>query len=290
MQIEQLRQIDAIERLGTISAAAQELLISQPALSRSMQRLERELGQSLFERSKNHVSLNPIGIIVAEHARSILHETQLLYDAIDEASRQSRALRVGTCTPAPLWHLTARIVERFPGNVLSSEMIAEREIEQRVLDGSIDLGISRKPFLLPVIVNTPLMTETLSIAVPPTHPLARKKCVHFDDINGLEFLLLEDIGVWHDFHRRYMPDSNFIKQKDREVFLQLALSSDLPIFVSDIPLQKDMFPDRERIPIDEPEATSTFYLLTKENAPENVQRIAAWIRSNSSQPHDHQTL
>lgn len=169
-------------------------------------------------------------------------------------------------------------------------MIAEREIEQRVLDGSIDLGISRKPFLLPVIVNTPLMTETLSIAVPPTHPLARKKCVHFDDINGLEFLLLEDIGVWHDFHRRYMPDSNFIKQKDREVFLQLALSSDLPIFVSDIPLQKDMFPDRERIPIDEPEATSTFYLLTKENAPENVQRIAAWIRSNSSQPHDHQTL
>lgn len=290
MQIEQLRQIDAIERLGTISAAAQELLISQPALSRSMQRLERELGQSLFERSKNHVSLNPIGIIVAEHARSILRETQLLYDAIDEASRQSRALRVGTCAPAPLWHLTARIVERFPGNVLSSEMIAEREIEQRVLDGSIDLGISRKPFLLPVIVNTPLMTETLSIAVPPTHPLARKKCVHFDDINGLEFLLLEDIGVWHDFHRRYMPDSNFIKQKDREVFLQLALSSDLPIFVSDIPLQKDMFPDRERIPIDEPEATSTFYLLTKENAPENVQRIAAWIRSNSSQPHDHQTL
>lgn len=290
MQIEQLRQIDAIERLGTISAAAQELLISQPALSRSMQRLERELGQSLFERSKNHVSLNPIGIIVAEHARSILRETQLLYDAVDEASRQSRALRVGTCAPAPLWHLTARIVERFPGNVLSSEMIAEREIEQRVLAGSIDLGISRKPFLLPVIVNTPLMTETLSIAVPPTHPLAHKECVHFDDINGLEFLLLEDIGVWHDFHRRYMPDSNFIKQKDREVFLQLALSSDLPIFVSDIPLQKDMFPDRERIPIDEPEATSTFYLLTKENAPENVQRIAAWIRSNSSQPHDHQTL
>lgn len=223
MQLEQLRQIDAIERHGTISAAAQELHISQPALSRSMQRLEHELGHPLFERSKNHVSLNHVGVIVAKHARSVLRETQLLLDAVDEVSRRSRALRVGTCAPAPLWHLTARIVERFPGDVLSSEMIDEREIEQRVLDGSIDMGISRKPFLLPVIVNTPLMTETLSIAVPKTHPLAQKEYVHFDDINGLEFLLLEDIGVWHDFHTRNMPDSNFIKQKDREVFLPISL-------------------------------------------------------------------
>lgn len=283
MQLEQLRQIDAIERHGTISAAAQELHISQPALSRSMQRLEHELGHPLFERSKNHVSLNHVGVIVAKHARSVLRETQLLLDAVDEVSRRSRALRVGTCAPAPLWHLTARIVERFPGDVLSSEMIDEREIEQRVLDGSIDMGISRKPFLLPVIVNTPLMTETLSIAVPKTHPLAQKEYVHFDDINGLEFLLLEDIGVWHDFHKRYMPDSNFIKQKDREVFLQLAYTSDLPIFVSDIPLQDGLYPNRIRIPIDEPEATSTFYLLTKENAPEKIQQIRSWIRNSASQ-------
>lgn len=277
MQLEQLRQIDTVERLGTLSAAAQELHVSQPALSRSIQRLEKELGQPLFDRSKNHIALNALGKTVAEHARNVLRETQLLYDAVDEATRQSRALRVGTCAPAPLWNLTARIVERFPGDILSSEMLSEREIEQRVLDGSIDLGISRKPFLLPVIINTPLMTETLSIALPPHHPLANKPCVHFEDIDGIEFLLLEDIGVWHDFHQRYMPNSHFIKQKDREVFMQLANSSELPIFVSNIPLQDGLFPDRVRIPIDEPEATSTFYLLTKENAPAKVREIASWI-------------
>lgn len=80
-----------------------------------------------------------------------------------------------------------------------------------------------------------------------------------------------------------MPDSNFIKQKDREVFLQLAYTSDLPVFVSDIPLQDGLYPDRIRIPIDEPEATSTFYLLTKENAPEKIQQITAWIRNSASQ-------
>ena len=277
MQLEQLDQIETIERLGTISAAATEMHLSQPALSRSMQRLEAELGQPLFDRTKNRAVMNATGRMVAEHARGILHDVQRLRDAVDDAGRKSRALRVGTCAPAPLWNLTARIVERFPGDVLSSEMLSEREIEQRVLDGSIDFGISRNPFLLPIVRNSLLMTETLSIAVPPDHPLAGRKQVHFEDINGVEFLLLEDIGVWHDFHRRHMPDSHFIKQKDREVFIQLAQTSNLPIFVTDIPLQAGLYPNRVRIPIDEPEATTSFYLLTRADAPERVREIADWI-------------
>ena len=278
MQIEQLCQIEAIERLGTISAAASELHLSQPALSRSMQRLEAELGHALFDRMKNRVAVNAAGRAVAEHARSVLREVQLLHDVVDEVARRSRTLRVGTCAPAPLWALTARIVECFPGDILSSEMLSEREIEQRVLDGSIDFGISRKPLLLPVVDSTLLMTETLSIAVLPSHPLAAKGCVRFDDINGVEFLLLEDIGVWHDFHRLYMPDSNFIKQKDREVFTQLAKTSSMPIFVTDLPLQAGLFPERVRVPIDEPEATTSFYLLARQDAAPRIRDIVDRIK------------
>ena len=51
MELEQMRQLDAIARRGTISAAAEELHLSQPALSRSIRRLERELGQELFDRT-----------------------------------------------------------------------------------------------------------------------------------------------------------------------------------------------------------------------------------------------
>lgn len=51
MDFDQLRQLDAIDREGTISAAAERLHLSQPALSRSVQRLEAELGQPLFDRS-----------------------------------------------------------------------------------------------------------------------------------------------------------------------------------------------------------------------------------------------
>ena len=50
MELEQLRQLDAIARRGTMSAAARALHLSQPALSRSLARLEAELGQPLFDR------------------------------------------------------------------------------------------------------------------------------------------------------------------------------------------------------------------------------------------------
>ncbi|MEC4271918.1 LysR family transcriptional regulator [Adlercreutzia sp. R25] len=277
MDIEQIRQLVTVAECGTMSEAASRLALSQPALSRSIQRLEAELGAPLFNRGKNRVALNTAGRAAVEQGHVVLREAQRLFDVVDEAARRSRALRVGTCAPAPLWNLTARIIERFPGDVLESETLDEREIEQRVLNGSIDFGISRKPFLLPVVTNTLLMTETLSIAVPPDHPLARRSSVHFSDIDGVDFLLLEDIGVWHDFHRRYMPHSHFFLQKDREVYLQTAAASPLPIFVTDIPVMRYAFPERVRVPIDEPEATASFYLLAREDASPRVREIVDWV-------------
>ena len=107
-----------------MSAAAHELNISQSALSRSIHRLERDLGTSLFTRGKNSATLNDAGLAAVEHARAVLREAQLLRDAVDEAQKRSRVLRVGTCAPAPLWKFTREVVERFPGSVLSSEMMA----------------------------------------------------------------------------------------------------------------------------------------------------------------------
>ena len=254
MELDQLRQMIAIEEAGTMSAAADVLSLSQPALSRSVQRLEAELGAELFDRGRNRATMNTLGHVVAERGRAVLEEAQKLRDAVDAECRRARALRVGTCAPAPLWNLTARIVERFPGDVLSSETMTEREVEQRVLSGAIDFGISRKPFLLPVIVSTRLMVESLFIAVPPDHPLAGRESVAFADIDGTDFLML-----------------------DREVYNQIAATSPLPIFVTDIPSLVGVFPERVRIPISDPDAQATFYLLTREDASPRIREIVEWV-------------
>ena len=61
MELEQLRQLDAIAREGTMSAAARALHLSQPALSRSLARLEAELDQPLFDRPGRRLVLNDAG-------------------------------------------------------------------------------------------------------------------------------------------------------------------------------------------------------------------------------------
>lgn len=189
-------------------------------------------------------------------------------------------LRVGTCAPAPLWNLTARIVERFPSDVFNSEMLGEEEIERRVLDGSIDFGISQKPFLLPVIANARLMTETLSIAVPADHPLAGRPYVTFEDIDGVDFLLLEDIGIWHDMHRRAHA-AFALRDPERPRGLHAPCRSRNDAGLRNrYPHATGLLPDRVRIPIDHPAASKTFYLLVREDAAPRVREIIRLDRAN----------
>ena len=71
-ELSQLRQLVCIAENGTISKAAEILNISQPALSRSMQKMEEELGVELFTHTGNRVTLNRNGKLAVRHARKIL--------------------------------------------------------------------------------------------------------------------------------------------------------------------------------------------------------------------------
>ena len=68
IELEQLKQLIAFAIYGTLSKAAEELYISQPALSRSIQKLEKTLGVELFDRKKNKMELNENGKTVIQYA------------------------------------------------------------------------------------------------------------------------------------------------------------------------------------------------------------------------------
>ena len=72
IEFNQLKHLVAIAKNKTISKAAEELLISQPGLTRSMQRLEEDLGLSLFNRKRNKIELNDNGLLAVEFAKKLL--------------------------------------------------------------------------------------------------------------------------------------------------------------------------------------------------------------------------
>lgn len=277
MDFEQLRQLVTVAQLGTISAAAEELHITQPALSRSIRRLEKDLGQELFDRSNNSVTLNAAGTIAVRHAEHILADERLMRDDFAALARRERTIRIASVAPAPTWRLTAMVVERFPGTILGPRLTDDAQARNAITNRDVNLGILRQPLALPTLRCIPLMTEDLSVTVPANHPLTQKHQVLFSDLDGESFTVFKNVGFWMDVVREHMPSSQILVQEEREVFFQMLRSSDLLAFTSNAPENTGAIEGRVVVPIADADAHATFFLIGYTDAEGRVAEILDWV-------------
>lgn len=125
--------------------------------------------------------------------------------------------------PAPLWRLTALLVERFPRETLTSRMLDQQGIIHMVSNGTLDLGIieanipSAKPKALrdAGLRSCPLMVEELSIILPPSHPLAAYKSLTAAQLDRETFLIMTDIGFWRQRVDHAPPPPRHIHRAER---------------------------------------------------------------------------
>ncbi|WP_455138539.1 LysR family transcriptional regulator [Thermophilibacter sp.] len=289
MELEQMRQLDAIERAGTMTAAARRLHVSQPALSRSVQRLEAELGQPLLDRAGRRVTLNDAGRVAVDWARQILRDERLMREAVVAAGTRARTLHVGTVAPAPLWRLTSLMVERLPEETLTSETLTDDDVLRGLADGTLDLGIvAEKPLAgndapqTRGLLACELMRENLSVALPPNHPLAARRSVAAADLDGQTFLILTDIGVWRDAVDAALPHATLIEQRDRSVFSQLARTTPHCVFTTDAPYLDAQAPGRAIVPVDEAWAHLTFWLVVRADTRGETRQLFDWVRARAA--------
>lgn len=282
VNLDQLKQFEAIARMGTMIAAAKELHLTQPALSRAMRRLEDELGANLFERRGRSLMLSREGEAALEYVRAIIHEERLMRIALNELAESASTLLVATVAPTPLWRLTALIVERFPEQLLSSRIESQQDVERSIMNGDADLGISHKPVTYPSIECCHLMDERISIAVPEGHPLAKNRSLAPADLEGETFLMYENVGFWAEGVRRALPRSKFIIQEDPAVLEQLAATGAALSFVSDAPHQHRTISGHVLLPFDDPSASASFYLLARTDAPALIREVFMGIEEASA--------
>ena len=282
MDIEQLRQFDAVATYGTISAAADELRMPQPTLSRSLRRLELELGHDLLSREGRHVELNEAGRLVLEYIRPMLRDERLMREALDRLSHETNALRIGTIAPAPLWHLTSLVVERFPDIVISSQTIDQPQIERLLFTGAIGLAICLEDLRFPAFRSCHLMDENLFVVLPENHPLAGSSNMTFQDLDGETFQLLNDIGFWRGICDRYLPRPRFIVQEDRQVFTQMLRNPSAVFFATDAPQNNldEIRANHVVVPIADDAAHVSFHLLARTDGDERACRIFDWVESH----------
>ncbi len=179
MELRHLRYFVTVATELHFGRAAEKLHISQPPLSMQIRALEEELGVSLLQRTRRHVSLTRAGKAFLQDAEQILEKTE---QAVLTARRAGRGeigeLAVGFISVADynLLPLVLREFRRkYPMVTLSlKESTSDAQIAD-LIEGRIDCGFLLPPVSEAGIESEPIMREPLIVALPEHHPLASEK-------------------------------------------------------------------------------------------------------------------
>lgn len=263
IELYQLEQFLTIAQAGTLSKAAEILLISQPALTRSMQRLEEELTIPLFNRKKNKIDLNENGLLAVELAKEVLQNVDHMKTTLLAFSRKKCTISIGSCAPAPIWGLTHILKKLYPEMNLTDTIDSK---EARLLQGlknhEYAIVVLHHPIHEEAYACVELFEEHLYLSVPPANPLALSKEIYFHELDGDSILLFSRIGFWNEICLKMIPNSHLLIQEDMEVFVELTRLSALPNFKSNISLLRDDAEEnRVNIPIKDPEAHASYYAV-----------------------------
>ena len=167
----------AIYRNHSISGAAEELFITQPALTKYLQNLESRLGVVLFERTRRHVKLTEAGARYIKYASQIASlEKALEREMALVKYEEQNSLRVGySNTDVRNYVIQAAdsLMEKNPSLSIQLEEKTSINVENSMLDGSINIGFLALPETIhPSLSATVLFEESILLAVPEEHPLA----------------------------------------------------------------------------------------------------------------------
>lgn len=280
-ELHQLEQLIAVAECKTLSAAAEKLHLSQPALSRSMQKLEAELQVPLFTRHKNKIELNENAKMAVDYARKILWQSRDMMEHLRAFDLSRRTIRVGSCAPMPMWDVLPVLSSLYPAMTISSEIKEEEALLQGLLDGTYQFVFLPYEITESGIQCKKYMEEHLFFSLPPGHALSGRKVLHLRDLNGETMLLYSDIGFWKKALEKEMPETHFLVQTEFSTFHELVKASVLPSFITNLAIKKEEeTSNRINIPIDDPEASATFYLACSSETAKTYRKFLQYCFSD----------
>jgi DNA-binding transcriptional LysR family regulator len=264
IELNQLQQFLSVVSNGTVSKAADELHLTQPALSRSLQRLEEELQVPLFDRGKNKITLNDCGKIAAEQARLLLDRATQMEQQIREYYQKTQTVRIGSCAPCEAVLLIRKLAgELFPGIPCTAEIEDEAAVINRLRTHEYHTGIILHELPGKEFFQIRLGSEQLYALLPPGHQFEHhNQGIFFKDIDGEAAVPLPLKGYWMSLIAAKMTHSTLIYQTTVEGFDRVIHASTLISFASDVLLRDhDHTGDHTAVKLLDPEAHITYYAV-----------------------------
>lgn len=200
-----LRAFVSVAKLGSFSAAAEELHLSQPALSRRIEKLEAALGVRLFHRTTRKVHLTTVGREFSHRANDLLISLeQSLIGIRDVATNISGEVTIACIPSAVRFFLPSILTEyhaRYPRIMLRIIDQGANEVLTTVLRNEADFGINYIGTQEPDLHFEAIMKEPFVLACRSEHPFAKKKKVSWSELATHDFM-----SVTKDSANRFLLD------------------------------------------------------------------------------------
>lgn len=194
MDLLQLSYFRVVARVEHMTKAAEKLFIAQPSLSKTIRRLEKEIGVPLFDRQGRYIRLNQFGQAFLEHIETLFYE-------LEEGQRQVRDMaglehgEVSLVAASLIWipDLLYRFQTLHPSVRFHLSQCPLVEIPRRLETGSYDFCFLSTPLIKPGIQWKPLLTDEILLVVPTTHRLAGQERVALVEV-AHEAVIIEKVG------------------------------------------------------------------------------------------------
>jgi DNA-binding transcriptional LysR family regulator len=210
MRIQQLEYATAVARFGSFRRAAENLHISQPALSENVRRLERELGVEILDRRRSGATVGEHGRELLPHMLAVIEAADQLRRAADASKQLSRTVRVGTVTAATV-PLLAPTIHAFRDSHPSTQVeiltAQQTGIHRALLEGSMDLGLVNYlegDDMPSEFESTELLRGRPIVCLRPDDPLASSATVRTADLWDQSLIAMRAGYVMHRYVMRLL--------------------------------------------------------------------------------------
>ncbi len=194
LTLRQLKVFESVARNLSYSGAANELHLTQPAVSMQIKQLEDNINLPLFEQLGKRIFLTEAGQELYQYSRAISQQLADLEVALDELKGMERGkLNISVVTTANYFapHLLAKFCQRYTGVTVSLNVSNRETVLKQLSDNLIDLAIMGQPPDHLDIDSQSFMENPLVVVAPPNHPLCKEKNIAVKRLASEIFLVRE---------------------------------------------------------------------------------------------------
>jgi DNA-binding transcriptional LysR family regulator len=249
MNLHSLRLFAAVAERGGFTAAARQLHVSQPAISKAVRQLEAQLGAQLLVRGARGVDLTEEGRVLLAHARVLFGEERAAEEALAERRGLRRgSLRLGSSLTVASYFLPpilGAFHARHPAIELTLVAANTRAVLEALLANTIELGVVEGPVSHARVEVSPWMEDELVAVVAPGHPLTQVRRLRAGRLFQDLYLIREEGAGTRDvvlaaLRNRDVTPARLFEISENEVMKQLAAAGVGFAILSILAVQKEI--------------------------------------------------